>query len=123
MTYSPSVRRIACHNIHDLHGPYGLHDRTCRLPDCPTSSLRAPCHETQGVEPRPQKPQCMHQRLRVDQPWLFHGYLLHSLDVPNTITKGIGDFDVLDVRDSISGIAEMFYVVLEALIMLLLDGL
>jgi hypothetical protein len=53
----------------------------------------------------------------------FHGYLLYSLDVANPITEGIDDLDVLDVRDSILGIAKMFHVVLEALIMLLLDGL
>jgi hypothetical protein len=55
--------------------------------------------------------------------WLLHCYLLHSLDIANPITKGIDDFDVLDAWDSVSGIVEMFYVVLEALIMLLLDGL
>jgi hypothetical protein len=37
--------------------------------------------------------------------------------------KSIDDLDVLDVRDSISVVAEMFHVVPEALIMLLLDGL
>jgi hypothetical protein len=37
--------------------------------------------------------------------------------------EGIDDLDVLDIRDSIPGIAKMFYVVSEALIMLLLDGL
>jgi hypothetical protein len=37
--------------------------------------------------------------------------------------EGIDDFDVLDVRDNISSIAETFYIVLYAFIMLLLDGL
>jgi hypothetical protein len=37
--------------------------------------------------------------------------------------KGIDDLDVLDIRDSVPGIAEMFYVVPKAFIMLLPDGL
>jgi hypothetical protein len=37
--------------------------------------------------------------------------------------KGIDDLDILDVWDSVLGVAEMFYVVSEAFIMLLLDGL
>jgi hypothetical protein len=37
--------------------------------------------------------------------------------------KGIDDLDVLDVRDSIPGVAEIFHVVLETFIMLLSDGL
>jgi hypothetical protein len=37
--------------------------------------------------------------------------------------ESIEDFYVLDVRDSIPGIVETFHVVLEAFIMLLLDGL
>jgi hypothetical protein len=37
--------------------------------------------------------------------------------------KGIDDLDVLDVRDSIHGVAEMFHVVLKAFLMLLIDGL
>jgi hypothetical protein len=37
--------------------------------------------------------------------------------------ESIDDLNVLDVRDSISGITETFHVVSEALIMLLLDGL
>jgi hypothetical protein len=36
--------------------------------------------------------------------------------------KGIDDLDVLDVRDSVPGIAEMFHVVPEAFIMFLPDG-
>jgi hypothetical protein len=53
----------------------------------------------------------------------LHGDLLHVLDVADSITKGIVDLDVLDVQDSVPGIAETFHVVLEALIMLLPDGL
>jgi hypothetical protein len=37
--------------------------------------------------------------------------------------EGIVDLDVLDVRDSITGIAEMFHVVPKTLIMLLPNGL
>jgi hypothetical protein len=54
---------------------------------------------------------------------LFHDNLLNSLDVVEPFTENIDDFDVLNVRDSVSGIAKMFYVLTEAFIMLLLDGL
>jgi hypothetical protein len=37
--------------------------------------------------------------------------------------EGVDDLDVLDVRDSVPGIAEIFHVVPEAFIMLLLDGI
>jgi hypothetical protein len=37
--------------------------------------------------------------------------------------KGVDDFDVLDVQDSVPGIAEMFHVLPEALIRLLLNSL
>jgi hypothetical protein len=46
-----------------------------------------------------------------------------SLDVTDSIREGIDDFDILDVRDSIFDIAEIFHVVPEAVIMLLLDCL
>jgi hypothetical protein len=36
--------------------------------------------------------------------------------------EGINDLDVLDVQDSVPGIAETFHVVLKALIMVLLDS-
>jgi hypothetical protein len=54
---------------------------------------------------------------------LLHGDLLHSLDVADSTTEGVDDLDVLDIWDGISGIAEIFHVVPEALIMLLFDGL
>jgi hypothetical protein len=54
---------------------------------------------------------------------LLHGNLLNSLNIADPITEGIDDFDVLDVRDSVPGVVEMFHVVLEAFIMLLLDNL
>ncbi len=54
---------------------------------------------------------------------LFHGDLLHSLDIADPVVEGIDDLDVLDVRDSVPGVAEIFHVVPETLIMLLPDGL
>jgi hypothetical protein len=54
---------------------------------------------------------------------LFHGDLLYSLDIADPVMKGIDDLNVLDVWDSVSGIAETFHIVPEALIMLLPDGL
>jgi hypothetical protein len=41
----------------------------------------------------------------------------------DSILEGVDDLDVLDVWDSIPGIAKMFHVISKALIMLLLDGL
>jgi hypothetical protein len=54
---------------------------------------------------------------------LLHGDLLRSLDVTNSIMESIDDLDVLNVRDGVPGIVEMFHIVSKALIMLLLDGL
>jgi hypothetical protein len=54
---------------------------------------------------------------------LLHGNLLHSLDVDDSVMEGVDDLDVLEIQDSVLGIAEIFHVVPEALIMLLLDGL
>jgi hypothetical protein len=54
---------------------------------------------------------------------LPYGDLLHNLDVADFITEGIDDLNVLDIRDDVPGVVETFHVVLEALIMLLLDGL
>jgi hypothetical protein len=54
---------------------------------------------------------------------LLHGDLLNSLDIIHPITKSIDNLNVLDVRDSLPGIAKIFHVVLKTLIMLLLDGL
>jgi hypothetical protein len=54
---------------------------------------------------------------------LLHGDLLHSLDVADLVTEGVDDLNILDVRDIIFGIAEMFHVVSETLIMFLLDSL
>jgi hypothetical protein len=54
---------------------------------------------------------------------LLHDDLPHGLDVADSITEGVDDLDVLDVWDSVPGVAEIFHVVLKALIMLLSDGL
>jgi hypothetical protein len=54
---------------------------------------------------------------------LCHIGLLHGLDVTDSITECVDDLDILDVRNSVPGIAEIFHVVLNALIMLLSDGL
>jgi hypothetical protein len=37
--------------------------------------------------------------------------------------EGVNNLDVLDVRDVVSGIAEMFDIITETVIMLLFDGL
>jgi hypothetical protein len=54
---------------------------------------------------------------------LLHGSLLHSLDVSDSVVKDVDDLDILDIWDSVPGIAEMIHVVPKALIMLLPDGL
>jgi hypothetical protein len=55
--------------------------------------------------------------------WLLHGDLLHGLDVADFVAEGVDDLDVLNVRSSIPNVVEIFHVVPEALIKLLLDGL
>jgi hypothetical protein len=54
---------------------------------------------------------------------LLCGNLLDSLDIAGPITKGIDDLNVLDVQDSIFGVAETFHIIPEALFMLLFDSL
>jgi hypothetical protein len=54
---------------------------------------------------------------------LLHGNLLHGLDVANSVTEGVDDLNILEVRDSVPGVAKTFHVILEALIMLLPNGL
>jgi hypothetical protein len=54
---------------------------------------------------------------------LLHCYLLYSFEITDAITKGINNLNILDVRDVISGIAEMLDIITETLIVLLLDGL
>jgi hypothetical protein len=54
---------------------------------------------------------------------LLHGDFLDSLDVTHPILEGIDDLNVLHIRDSVSSVSEIFHIILEALIMLLLDGL
>jgi hypothetical protein len=53
----------------------------------------------------------------------LHCDLLHGLDVADSVMEDVDDLDVLDARDSVLGVVEMFHVVSEALIMLLPDGL
>jgi hypothetical protein len=77
------------------------------------------------VEPGLRMPLCINQRCeqighRLE---LFHGDLLHRLDITDPVAEGINDLDVLDVRDSIPSIAKIFYIVSETSIMLLSDGL
>jgi hypothetical protein len=67
---------------------------------------------------------CVHNYEQIGHHLGFlHDDFLHGLDVADSIAEGIYDLDVLDVQDYVPGIAKMFYVVLEALIMLLSDGL
>jgi hypothetical protein len=76
----------------------------------------SPCFKILDARERNYKQ--MEHRLR-----FLHGDLLDSLDVTNFVTEGIDDLDVLDIWDSVPGIAGMFHVVLLALIMCLPDGL
>jgi hypothetical protein len=54
---------------------------------------------------------------------LLHRYLFHGFEIADSISEGINNLDVLDVRDVISFIVEMLDIITETLIMLLLDGL
>jgi hypothetical protein len=54
---------------------------------------------------------------------LFHGDLLHSLNITDPILKGVDDLNVLNIRDSIPSVVETFHIVLETLIMFLPDDL
>jgi hypothetical protein len=54
---------------------------------------------------------------------LLHGDLFNSFDIAHPVVKGIDDFDVVDMRDSITDFVETFRVAPEAFIMLLLDSL
>jgi hypothetical protein len=54
---------------------------------------------------------------------LLHGDLLHSLNVADSVVEGVDYLNVLDIRDNIPGVAEIFHIVLKSLIMLLPDGL
>jgi hypothetical protein len=53
---------------------------------------------------------------------ILHGDLFHSLEIVDPVTEGVDDLDVLHVRDDVPGIAEMFHIIPETLIMLLPDG-
>jgi hypothetical protein len=54
---------------------------------------------------------------------LLYRYLLHDFEIIDAISEGVNNFDVLDIRDAISGIVETLDIITETLIMLLLDGL
>jgi hypothetical protein len=54
---------------------------------------------------------------------LFHCDLLHNLNVADSVAEGVDDLNVLDIRDSVSSIVEMFHIVPKALIMHLSNGL
>jgi hypothetical protein len=77
----------------------------------------APCYVIQGAWLRPCCERIGHRSS------LFHGDFLNSLDITDLITKGIDDLHVLDVWDSVPSIVEMFLIISEAFIMLLLDSL
>jgi hypothetical protein len=67
---------------------------------------------------------CVNDHEQIDHDHgLLHDDLLYSLDVVDSVAEGIDDLDILDIRDNIPGIPETFHVVLDALIMLLPDGL
>jgi hypothetical protein len=53
----------------------------------------------------------------------LNGDLLNCFKIGDLVVEGIDDLNVLDVQDSIFGIATTFHIVLETFIMLLLDGL
>jgi hypothetical protein len=53
----------------------------------------------------------------------LNGDLLNCFKIGDLVVEGIDDLNVLDVQDSIFGIAATFHIVLETFIMLLLDGL
>jgi hypothetical protein len=54
---------------------------------------------------------------------LLRGNLLDSLNIVDPITEGTNELDVLDVLDSVPGIAKIFHIIPKALIGLLLDSL
>jgi hypothetical protein len=54
---------------------------------------------------------------------LLHRYLFHGFEIADAISEGVNNLDVLDVRNVVSGIAEMLDIITKTLIMLLLDGL
>jgi hypothetical protein len=54
---------------------------------------------------------------------LLHDDLPHGLDVVDSVMEGTDDLNILDVQNSVSGVAEIFHIVSHALIILLSDGL
>jgi hypothetical protein len=67
---------------------------------------------------------CVHDCKQIGHHLGFlHCDLIHGVDVADSVVEVVDDLDVPDVRDSIPGVAKMFHIVQEALIMLLSDGL
>jgi hypothetical protein len=67
---------------------------------------------------------CVNDREQIDyRLGLLHGNLLHSFDIADSVVEGVDDLDVLDIRESVPGVTEMFHIVPEALIILLPDSL
>jgi hypothetical protein len=54
---------------------------------------------------------------------LLHRYLFHGFEIADAISDGVNNINVLDVRDTISSVAETLDIITETLIVLLLDGL
>jgi hypothetical protein len=54
---------------------------------------------------------------------LLHRDLFHGFEIDDAISEGVNNLDVLNVRNVVSGIAEMLDIITKTLIMLLLDGL
>jgi hypothetical protein len=42
---------------------------------------------------------------------LLHGDLLERLDIADSITEGVDDLDILNIWDSVPGVAEIFHIV------------
>jgi hypothetical protein len=53
----------------------------------------------------------------------LHCDLLHGLDVADSVVEGVDDLDVLNVRDSVPSVVEIFHIVPKAFNMLLHVGL
>jgi hypothetical protein len=79
----------------------------------------------QGAELGSHRPRCIVSDYEQNSHYfgLLHSDLLNSLDIAHPIMNVIDYFDVLEVQDSVLGVAKMFRVVSKAFIMLLLDGL
>jgi hypothetical protein len=84
------------------------------------SSLRAPCPNSGFGSLYAHVSDC---EQFVHHIGLFHGDLLHSLDITDPIAKNVDDLDVLDVRHTVPGVTKTFHVVPKTFIVLMPDGL